>query len=195
MPCIDLHASWNVAQCQKCLETIQAIEHSAVVNACKKSSNSYYWSQVTNVYQEEYKIPIHSLWHAVKVPRTWHHYASWPAAISNHYITRPHSLTRRNAGRHAWAGHKTSKAPNHMLELVRWLWMVQKNSSESSFKKLSILQLFQLWTQIYTCETLSSGLREALDWSKNSLGSNRIVSNFQKYYNSGGACPLTPLAV
>ena len=40
-----------VVQRLKRLETIQAIEHSVVVNACKKSG----------------KISIHSLWHAVEV--------------------------------------------------------------------------------------------------------------------------------
>ena len=39
-PSIALHASGNVAQCLKRLETIQAIEHSAMVNACKNSGNS-----------------------------------------------------------------------------------------------------------------------------------------------------------
>ena len=49
------HASRNVVQCLKDLETVQAIEHSAVVNACKKSGNSYYRSQVTIAftYQED----------------------------------------------------------------------------------------------------------------------------------------------
>ena len=40
-PCIALHASQNVVECLKCLETIQVIEYSAAINACKKSNNSY----------------------------------------------------------------------------------------------------------------------------------------------------------
>ena len=49
-PCIALHASRNSAQHLKCLETIQVIEHSAVVNACKNSGNSYCWSKVIMVF-------------------------------------------------------------------------------------------------------------------------------------------------
>ena len=41
------HASRNVVQCLKHLETVQVIEHSAEVNPRKKSGNSYYQSQVT----------------------------------------------------------------------------------------------------------------------------------------------------
>jgi len=35
VPHVALHASQNVARHLKCLETVQAIEHSVVVNACK----------------------------------------------------------------------------------------------------------------------------------------------------------------
>ena len=48
--CSFFHASRNVVQCLKQLETVQAIEHSADVNPCKKSDNSYYRSQVTIVF-------------------------------------------------------------------------------------------------------------------------------------------------
>ena len=67
-PFIALHTSRNVARLKR-LKTIQVIEPSAVANACKKSTNSYCWSQVImkGVYQEDYKIPIHSLWHAIEV--------------------------------------------------------------------------------------------------------------------------------
>ena len=37
---IALHASGNIAQRLKRLETIQVIEHSTMVNACKNSGNS-----------------------------------------------------------------------------------------------------------------------------------------------------------
>ena len=40
--CVALNASRNIVQRPKHIETIQRIEHSAVVNACKKSGNSYY---------------------------------------------------------------------------------------------------------------------------------------------------------
>ena len=40
VPSIALHASGNIAQHLKRLETIQVIEHSAMVNACKNSGNS-----------------------------------------------------------------------------------------------------------------------------------------------------------
>ena len=36
--CTLLHASRNVVQHLKCLEIVQAIEHSVVVNACKNST-------------------------------------------------------------------------------------------------------------------------------------------------------------
>ena len=49
VPHIALHASRNVARCLKCLETVQATEHSVVVNACKNSDNSYYWSKAKMV--------------------------------------------------------------------------------------------------------------------------------------------------
>ena len=38
MPYVALHASQNIAQHLKYLETIEVIEHSAVVNACKNST-------------------------------------------------------------------------------------------------------------------------------------------------------------
>ena len=40
VPSIALHASGNIAQHLKRLVTIQVIEHSAMVNACKNSGNS-----------------------------------------------------------------------------------------------------------------------------------------------------------
>ena len=49
-PCIALHASRNVAQRLKRLETIQVLEHFAVDNACKKEANTYCWSQVITVF-------------------------------------------------------------------------------------------------------------------------------------------------
>ena len=49
-PCSFFHASRNVVQSLKHLETVQAIEHSAEVNPRKKSGNSYYRSQVTIVF-------------------------------------------------------------------------------------------------------------------------------------------------
>ena len=39
-PHIALHASWNVPRCLKHLETVQAIEHSVVVNGCKNSGTA-----------------------------------------------------------------------------------------------------------------------------------------------------------
>ena len=36
--CTSLHASRNVVQHLKCLKTVQAIEHSVVVNTCKNST-------------------------------------------------------------------------------------------------------------------------------------------------------------
>ena len=72
MPYVALHASWNVVQRLKCLQTVQAIEWSVVVNDCKKS---YYWSQVTIDHKLQqclsggYKIPIHSLLHVIEVLR------------------------------------------------------------------------------------------------------------------------------
>ena len=48
-PRIALHASRNVPRHLKRLETVQAIEHTVVVNGCKNSGNSYYWSQVTTL--------------------------------------------------------------------------------------------------------------------------------------------------
>ena len=45
-PSTALHASRNVAQRLKRLETIQMIEHSAVVNSCQKDANNCCWSQV-----------------------------------------------------------------------------------------------------------------------------------------------------
>ena len=63
---IALHASRNVPWRLRRLETVQAIEHSVVVNGCKNSSNSYYWSQVTTLLIRR-SIAIHSLWHTVEV--------------------------------------------------------------------------------------------------------------------------------
>ena len=65
-PHIALHASWNVPRHLRRLETVQAVEHSVVVNGCKNNGNSYYWSQVTTLLIRR-SIAIHSLWHAVKV--------------------------------------------------------------------------------------------------------------------------------
>ena len=56
-PCIALCPSQNIVQRLKHVETIQAIEHSAVVNGCKKSGNSYYWSEVTTVFIRSTKSP------------------------------------------------------------------------------------------------------------------------------------------
>ena len=81
-PSIALHASRNVAQRPKRLETIQVIEYSAVVNACKKSGNSYYWSQVITVFiRRTTKSPYILYGTPLKFypsPRTWRHHASRP---------------------------------------------------------------------------------------------------------------------
>ena len=83
-PCIALHASQNVVEHLKRLETIQVIEHSAAVNACKKSNNSYsnYRSQVTTVFiRRSTKSPYILYGTPSKFypsPRTWCHYASQP---------------------------------------------------------------------------------------------------------------------
>ena len=90
-PCIALHASRNVAQRLKRLETIQVIEHSAVVNACKKSANSYCWSQVITAFIRRItKFPYILYGTALKFypmpsPRTWRHHASQP--LRHKYIT------------------------------------------------------------------------------------------------------------
>ena len=47
------HANRNIPRCLQHLETVQVIEHSVVVNACKNSGNNY-----TSSYKEEYEIPI-----------------------------------------------------------------------------------------------------------------------------------------
>jgi len=64
VPHIALHASRNVPRRLKCLETVQATEHSVVVNGCKNSGNNYYWSQVTTLLIRR---SMNSLWHAVEV--------------------------------------------------------------------------------------------------------------------------------
>ena len=80
--CIALHASQNVAQRLKHLETIQVIEHSAVVNAFKKSVNSYCWSQVITAFiRRTTKSPYILYGMTMKFypsPHTWHHHASRP---------------------------------------------------------------------------------------------------------------------
>ena len=81
-PYIALHASRNVMQRLKHLQTIQVIEPSAVVNACKKSANSYYWSQVIMVFiRRSTEFPYILYGTQLKFypsPRTWRHHASWP---------------------------------------------------------------------------------------------------------------------
>ena len=81
-PCIALHASRNVVQRLKHLETIQVIEHCAVVNACKKGANSYCWSQVTTVFiRKTTKSPYILYGTPLKFYpslRTWPHHASRP---------------------------------------------------------------------------------------------------------------------
>ena len=81
-PCIALHASRNVAQRLKRLETIQVIEHSAVVNACKKGANSYCWSQVITVFIRRTTKSLYILYGTplkfYPSPRTWRHHASRP---------------------------------------------------------------------------------------------------------------------
>ena len=49
---IAFHATRNVVQCLKCLETIQAIEHSAVVNACMQSKNSGSGKYLENCHKD-----------------------------------------------------------------------------------------------------------------------------------------------
>ena len=81
---IALHASRNILRRLKRLETVQAIEHSVVVNACKYSGNSYYWSQVTTLLIRR---SMNSPYILYGTPskfypslRTWRHYASQPLA-------------------------------------------------------------------------------------------------------------------
>ena len=67
-PHIALHASWNVPRHLKRLETVQAIEHSVVVNGCKNSGTATIDHKLQRCfYQEEYEFAVHSLWHAVEV--------------------------------------------------------------------------------------------------------------------------------
>ena len=86
-PHIALHASWNVSRCLKHLETVQAIEHSVVVNGCKNNGNSYYWSQVTTMLIRRSMKSTYTLYGTPSKfypsPRTWRHYASRPL-ISYH---------------------------------------------------------------------------------------------------------------
>ena len=81
-PSIALHASRNVAQRLKRLETIQVIEHCAVDNACKKGANSYCWSQVITVFiRRTTKSPYILYGTSLKFypsPRMWRHHASRP---------------------------------------------------------------------------------------------------------------------
>ena len=77
--CIALDPSRNIAQCLKHLETIQVIEHSAVVNACKRSVNSYCWSQF--IIRRTTKFPYILYGTLLKFypnPSMWRHHASRP---------------------------------------------------------------------------------------------------------------------
>ena len=90
---IPLHASRNVPRRLKCLETVQATEHSVVANRCKNSGNSYYWSQVTTLLIRRSMISPYILY-GTPSPRTWRHYASRPLGFFS-YI----SIFWRRSGR------------------------------------------------------------------------------------------------
>ena len=95
-PHIALHASWNVLTCLKCLETLRAIEHSVVVNGCKNSGNSYYWSQVTTLLiRRNMNLPYilyGTLSRFYPSPHAWCHYASQPFLQAKSWV--PLSLLR-----------------------------------------------------------------------------------------------------
>ena len=98
---------------------------------------------------------------------------------------------------------------------TRWLRTVRKTESSNNFPFFQANNLQRVWlvrlandqkaktsghmaqqaerVDIYMCQTLSSGFREASFWPRNGLRSNLIASKFRKF--SGRACPDTPLAV
>ena len=89
-PHIALHASQNVLRCLKRLETVQVTEHSVVVNGCKNSGNSYYWSQVTTLLIRRSMNSPYILYGTPSKfypsPRTWRHYASRPFSGVRHSV-------------------------------------------------------------------------------------------------------------